>query len=81
MVDQRYAHLPGVEYTDIVVTEEMTFRFARYADAVTPELLETLGEGRKRAKKEMAAAQAAGNVEKAALLDAKQKAIKVKSVP
>lgn len=80
VIEPRYAHVEGVDYTDIVAGDA-TFRFARSSNAITPGLLEALGDARKLAKREMAAAHEAGNVERAALLDAKQKAIKVTLTP
>lgn len=74
VTDQRYAHVPGIQYHDVPVSDSLSFRFACNVDAVCPELLKALLAARKATKREMFAADDAGLK---ALLNAKQLAEKV----
>ena len=76
VLDSAYAALDGYEYTDISIGE-VTHRFARDSASVTPHLLQSLGELRGKAKRDMAAYKVAGDRQRAGLMDCKQKAIKV----
>jgi DNA polymerase delta subunit 1 len=76
VLDERYARLEGVEYYEIA-TDLGTFRFAQGQRGVVPALLEDLARLRKQAKRDMAAAKAAGDTWGAAVFDGKQLAYKI----
>lgn len=78
VVDPKYAHLPGMSYLDVEVSDS-TYRYAVSNDAsippaVLPVLLEELAALRKQANAEKTVASDPWQKN---LLDAKQKAIKV----
>lgn len=76
VLDPKFDNLPGVEY-ETVETGMGTFRFAQDARGVVPSLLEDLALFRKQAKRDMAAAEAAGDEWAASLHNGKQSAYKV----
>lgn len=84
VLDDAYAAVPGVEYY-VVETAMGTFRFAQSSQGagqgagqgVLPALLDDLAAFRKKAKKDMAAAKAAGDAWAEALANGRQLAFKV----
>lgn len=76
-MDERYASLPGVEYEEVATGVMGTFKFAQAPQGVVPSLLEDLATFRKQAKRDMAAAEAAGDEWTAAMYNGKQLAYKI----
>ena len=76
VLDKAYAALPGVEYYT-VETGLGTFSFAQAPRGVVPSLLEDLAQLRKRAKRDMAEAEARGDSWARALANGRQMAMKV----
>jgi hypothetical protein len=56
VIDQKYAHVPGIEYYEIEAAPGLKVRFAQTDDNVIPGLLYELKALRKQAKKDMEAA-------------------------
>ncbi len=76
VLDPRCAGLEGVEYYS-VDTGMGVHTFAQGVECVVPSLLEDLAAFRKKAKRDMAAAKAAGDSFAANLYNGKQLAYKV----
>lgn len=76
VLDDAYEAVPGVEYYEIA-TGMGTFRFAQGKPGVVPVLLEDLAQFRKKAKRDMATAKAAGDEWAEALYNGKQLAYKI----
>lgn len=76
VLDKRYAGLAGVDYYE-VDTGMGVHTFAQGVDCVVPSLLEDLAAFRKKAKRDMAAAKAAGDTFAVNLYNGKQLAYKV----
>lgn len=76
VLDPQYAKVDGVEYYDIA-TGMGEFSFAQHPVGVVPALLEDLAAFRKKAKKDMAAAKAAGDTWAEALFNGRQNAFKI----
>ena len=74
--DAKYGALRGVEY-EAVETGLGTFKFAQAPRGVVPSLLEDLAKFRKQAKRDMAAAEAAGDGWAASVFNGKQLAFKI----
>lgn len=68
---------PGETEYEVVQTGMGTFKFAQSPRGVVPSMLEDLAVFRKRAKRDMAAAEAAGDAWAASLANAKQLAYKI----
>jgi hypothetical protein len=56
VIDQKYAHVPGIEYYEVDAAPGLKVRFAQTDDNVIPGLLYELKALRKQAKKDMEAA-------------------------
>jgi DNA polymerase elongation subunit (family B) len=56
VIDQKYAHIPGIEYYEVEAAPGLKVRFAQTDDNVIPGLLYELKALRKQAKKDMEAA-------------------------
>lgn len=76
VLDDAYAAVPGVEYY-VIETAMGTFKFAQSPQGVLPALLDDLAAFRKQAKKDMAAAKAAGDSWTEALANGRQLAFKI----
>lgn len=76
VLDPRYDAVDGVDYYT-VATGMGVYRFAQAPQGVVPALLEDLAQFRKKAKKDMAAAKAAGDSWAEALFNSKQLAYKI----
>ena len=74
--DSQYADLPGITYFD-VETPTGTCKFAQGVPSVLPSLLDDLALYRKKAKKAMAEAKAAGDTFKESVQNGRQLAFKV----
>ena len=72
VMDKKYDNIPGVEYFEI-----NGHRFAQNHEGIIPKMLKDLALNRKAAKKEMAKAEAKGDVFKEKLFNGKQLAFKV----
>ena len=72
VMDKKYDNIPGVEYFEI-----NGHRFAQNHEGIIPKMLKDLALNRKAAKKEMAKAEAEGDVFKEKLFNGKQLAFKV----
>jgi len=77
VLDERWMKLDGVEYYTVETTPGRFVSFAQDTDAVVPTLLANLALWRKKSKREMAEAKAAGDTFAASLHNAKQLAYKV----
>lgn len=76
VTDEKYANLPHYEYKEFK-TETGTHRFQQTHRGLLPLIIDQLLDARRTAKHSMNVAKSMGNVSLAALLDARQLALKV----
>lgn len=71
-----FNNIDGIEYKDVIVGNT-THRFAQNSEGILPKMLRILAQNRKQAKKDMAAADKAGDKFMKAVYNGKQLAFKV----